>query len=118
MDKLESINCYFSGISSHNRHSRYQVMLKNVSTEKELLADLKKMGVDLDFMRSTSDMTQEISLIGAADNILKGHEIKAQLKKAKDQLKILVANPKMIDRMMNLEGSDSFNTIKEKNFKE
>lgn len=87
---------------------------KNVSTEKELLADLKKMGVDLDFMRSTSDMTQEISLIGAADNILKGHEIKAQLKKARKQLKKLIDNPKMIDRMMNLEGSDSFNTIKEK----
>lgn len=85
-----------------------------VSTEQELLVDLKNMGVDLNFMRSTSDMTQEISLIGAADNILKGREIKAQLKKAKEQLKILVANPKMIDRMMNLEGSDSFNTIKEK----
>jgi hypothetical protein len=86
----------------------------NVSTEQELLSDLNKMGVDLSFMRSTSDMTQNISLIGAGGNILAGNQMKKKLEDARKRLKKLINNPSMLNTIADLEGSDSLKTIKRK----
>lgn len=83
-------------------------------TEAQLVKDLNTMGIDLSFMRSTSDMTQNISLIGAKGNILSGAEMKKKLASAKTRIKQILEKPGMLDTMMKLEGSDSFNTIKEK----
>lgn len=83
-------------------------------TESQLLSDLNKMGVDITFMRSTSDMTQNISLIGAGGNIIAGSEMKKLLNEAKKRIKQILDNPAMLNKMMDLEGSDSFRTIKKK----
>jgi hypothetical protein len=83
-------------------------------TEVQLLSDLNKMGVDITFMRSTSDMTQNISLIGAGGNIIAGAEMKKLLNDAKKRIRDILDNPAMLNKMMDLEGSDSFRTIKKK----
>tara|TARA_Y100000389_G_scaffold118736_1_gene115900 strand:- start:648 stop:2054 length:1407 start_codon:yes stop_codon:yes gene_type:complete len=86
----------------------------NVSTEQELLSDLDKMGIDLTFMRSTSDMTQNISLIGASGNILSGNQIKKKLEAARNRIKKIINKPGMLNSIADLEGSDSLKTIKRK----
>ena len=83
-------------------------------TETQLLSDLQKLGIDISFMRSTSDMTQNISLIGAGGNNFSGNVLKQKLKKAKDRLDKILKDPAILNEMMDLQGSDSFRTIKNK----
>ena len=72
-----------------------------------------KMGVDLSFMRSTSDMTQNISLIGAGGNILAGNQMKKKLEDARKRLKKLINNPKSDYTKSLLESSINWKFEKE-----
>lgn len=83
-------------------------------TEQQLLSDLKLLGIDISFMRNTSDMTQNITLIGAGGNILSGQEVKKLLKEAKKRIKEIIDNPEMLEEMYDLQGSDSFRQINNK----
>jgi len=88
---------------------------KEKLAEQVLLKDLKTLGVDLSFMRSTSDRTFNISIIGRFGNQFSGHFIKQQMKLAEDRLEKLSANPTIIKEMATkLEGSDTFLEIDKK----
>ena len=95
-----------------------KVFQKNSKTkvlgEEALLRDLKKLKIDLSFMRDTNSMIQEISLGGAGGNIRDGQAVKKQLKAAKDRLNELVEGGEAALEMYELEGSDSFAAINRK----
>ena len=83
--------------------------------EQVLLKDLETLGVDMSFMRSTSDRTFNISLIGRHGNQSAGRAIKAQMAAAEKRLQELADNPAIIESMATeLEGSDTFLEIDQK----
>ena len=99
-----------------DRHANAVINKKTgeVLTEDALLSDLEKMGIDITFMRNTSDMVQNISLIGAGGNLADGREIKQKLKDAKENIRRIIEGEEAGLKMYKLEGSDSFNTINKK----
>ena len=99
----------------NHAHKVYSKCCNNTAIgEDALIADLASLGVDLEFMRDTKGMIQEISLIGAAANNRAGAKVKADFKAAKTRLEELLNNPSIIEEMADLQGSDSFTTIKKK----
>ena len=99
-----------------DRHSNavFNADTNEVLTENALLQDLAKLGIHLTFMRNTSDMVQNISLIGAGGNLADGREVKKKLKEAKENIKKIIAGKEEGLNLYKLEGSDSFDTINKK----
>jgi len=92
----------------HKNLVKDRVTGKSLS-EEELLKDLNKLGIDLEFMRDsfTGELTFSVGISGAGSNILEGAVMRKKLEDAKKRINEILGNTNPDEIYKGLKGSDS-----------
>ena len=94
---------------THKKIVRQRTDQRKCLAEEDLIADLKKLGIDLDFMRdpNTGVMTFQVSMEGATGNILRGQAMREKLNAVRTRLQELLSGGIPKEMYSELKGSDS-----------
>ncbi len=102
---------------THKKTVRQKDNARKCLAEEDLIKDLEKLGIDLEFMRDpkTGTMTFQVSMEGATGNILRGQEMRQKLNDVRNRVSELVRNPKLVREMYgDLKGSDTLGSVDRK----